>query len=100
MARFLVTVTSIISVQARLVGELEFSGDFVREVFSPPKNCEAGDIILDIDITRYPAQGLFLVGHSHPGWLSHPKPLKTGWHRTLEGGQWMPPKDLDHAPCK
>ena len=33
MARFLVTVTSIISVQARLVGEPEFSGDFVREVF-------------------------------------------------------------------
>jgi len=59
-----------------------------------------GDIILDINITRYPTQGLFLVGHSHPGCLSHPKPLKTGWHRTLEGGQWMPPKDLDHAPGK
>ena len=36
----------------------------------PPKNCEVGEIILDINIiTRYPTQGLFLVGHSHPGWF-------------------------------
>ena len=35
----------------------------------PPKKCETGDIILDINITRYPTQGLFLVGRSHPGWF-------------------------------